>query len=981
MAVNPVGSEFQVNTTTARVQQLPTIAIDSDGDFVVTWTSYFQPGDDQSGVYAQRYNNAGVAQGGEFRVNTFTDNFQYEPTIGIDSDGDFAIAWTSGGQDGSGYGIYAQRYNSAGSPQGGEFQVNTATNDNQSAPSLGMSANGNFVVSWTSNGQDGSEGGVYAQRYNSDGTVAGSEFRVNTTTNGSQAFPSVAMNANGNFIITWQSNGQDGSGAGIYAQRYDSNGSAVGGEFRVNTFTADDQRSPSVSMNDNGAFVIVWESASQDGSQEGVYAQRYDSNGAAVGAEFQVNTFTTGQQKSPEVTMENSGGFFITWESAGQDGDADGVYARQYNSQGQPQGAEFQVNTETANDQNNPAIAVSDNGRLAIAWESEVQDGDATGIYAQRYLSNTLIEFSEATYQVNEDGSLVNGEITLNRSGNLDVTSQVQVNITGGTATGGANGDYDNSNFPLTVTFNPNETTKTVPVTIQQDSETESTETINFNLDNLSNAELGSQSTTVLEILDDDIPGLKLEPQTGLTTTEAGGTANFNVSLNTQPTADVTVNLTSNDTSEGTVSPATLTFTSQNWNVTQAVTLTGVNDQIADGNIDYTIAVSASSSDTNYNTLSPSQVTATNVDNDTVGITVNPTTGLTTTEAGGTAQFSVVLNTQPTADVTIPVSSSDTTEGTVAPQNLVFTPSNWDTVQTVTVTGVADNLEDGDIAYQVLLAAATSTDTNYNGIDPSDVSVTNAEVGRVIVEETGGSTAIAEGGNTDTYTLRLSRQPIGNVIVGVTPDNQSTAAPSTIIFTPNSWNIAQTVTLTAVDDNVTEGNHSSTISHTVNAPSDPGYNNSPVPTVTATITDNDTGSPSPGSVSFVESGGSTNLTEGGATDSYTLVLTQQPSANVTITATPDNQSTVNPTTFTFTPANWNTPQTATLTAVDDTAVEGNHSSTIRHTSTSTDASFNNITLASVTAAIADNDTTPTPTPTPTPIPLSPHPSISLYYPH
>ncbi|MFM6401336.1 MAG: cadherin-like domain-containing protein, partial [Planktothrix sp.] len=110
------------------------------------------------------------------------------------------------------------------------------------------------------------------------------------------------------------------------------------------------------------------------------------------------------------------------------------------------------------------------------------------------------------------------------------------------------------------------------------------------------------------------------------------------------------------------------------------------------------------------------------------GITVTPTTGLTTDESGATATFTVQLNSQPTADVTIPVVSSNTAEGTVAPASLTFTSANWDTAQTVTVTGVADNTVDGAQAYTIQLQPATSADTNYSGQDATDVSVTNTNI-------------------------------------------------------------------------------------------------------------------------------------------------------------------------------------------------------------------------------------------------------------
>ena len=120
-------------------------------------------------------------------------------------------------------------------------------------------------------------------------------------------------------------------------------------------------------------------------------------------------------------------------------------------------------------------------------------------------------------------------------------------------------------------------------------------------------------------------------------------------------------------------------------------------------------------------------VTATITDNDTAGVTVTPTSGLTTSEAGGTATFTVVLNTQPTADVTIGLSSSDTTEGTVSPPSVTFTPLNWNVPQTVTVTGVDDPDPDGDVAYTIVTAAAVSSDANYNGFNPADVGATNLD--------------------------------------------------------------------------------------------------------------------------------------------------------------------------------------------------------------------------------------------------------------
>ena len=137
--------------------------------------------------------------------------------------------------------------------------------------------------------------------------------------------------------------------------------------------------------------------------------------------------------------------------------------------------------------------------------------------------------------------------------------------------------------------------------------------------------------------------------------------------LTSQPTASVTLGVSSSNTAEGTPSASSLTFTAANWNTPQTLTVTGVNDFVDDGDIAYSIVTgAATSTDGNYSAMNASDVSATNTDNDTAGITVNPTSGLTTTEAGGTATFTVVLTSQPLANVTVPISSNNTAEGTVS---------------------------------------------------------------------------------------------------------------------------------------------------------------------------------------------------------------------------------------------------------------------------------------------------------------------------
>ncbi len=326
-----LGSEFRVNTYTSFNQRNPAIAMDRAGNFIVTWESSDQEGAaGVYGVYGQRYSSAGVAQGAEFRVNTYTSGNQTRPAVAMDADGDFVVAWMDDNyHDGDGLGIYGQRYSSAGVAQGAEFRVNTYTTNGQMDPAVAMDAAGNFVVAWDSYGQDASGAfGVYGQRYSSAGVAQGSEFRVNTYTTGDQVSPTAAMDANGNFVIAWAGGGQDGSGYGVYAQRYTAAGATVGSEFRVNTYTTSAQDLPAAAMDVDGDFVVAWRSSGQDGSGLGVYAQRYAATGVPLGSEFRINSYTTNDQSDPAsatVALDAVGNFIAAWAGEGAS-DALGVY-------------------------------------------------------------------------------------------------------------------------------------------------------------------------------------------------------------------------------------------------------------------------------------------------------------------------------------------------------------------------------------------------------------------------------------------------------------------------------------------------------------------------------------------------------------------------------------------------------------------------------------------------------------------------------
>jgi hypothetical protein len=323
--------------------------------------------------------------GGEFQVNTYTTDYQSAPAVAADTGGNFVVVWQSNTQDGSSSGVLGQRYDAAGAALGGEFRVNTYTMGYQGAPAVAADAGGNFVVVWASSGQDGSSGGIFGQRYDAAGAALGGEFRVNTYTTGFQYFPAVTA-AGGNFVVVWQSNSQDGSGYGVFGQRYDAAGAALGGEFRVNTYTTGFQLRPAVAADAGGNFVVVWRSGGQDGSGNGVFGQRYDAAGVPRGSEFQVNTYTTGDQGAPAVAVDAAGNFVVVWHSFEQDDSVGtGVFGQRYDAAGGPRGGEFRVNTYTTNAQYFAAVAMDAVGNFVVVWQSNSQDGNGYGVFGQRY--------------------------------------------------------------------------------------------------------------------------------------------------------------------------------------------------------------------------------------------------------------------------------------------------------------------------------------------------------------------------------------------------------------------------------------------------------------------------------------------------------------------------------------------------------------------------------------------------------------------
>ena len=407
----PMSNEFVVNTDTTGFQYLSSVAVDGAGDFVVAWDTYDGSG---YGIAARAFDFTGAPLTGEFAVNSYTTGNQYDSWVAADRNGDFVVVWTSYGQlnatDGE---IYARRY-VGGQPTGPEFLVNTYTTGEQYTvgPAVAMALSGEFVVVWVSNGQDGDGNGVFAQRFDAAGNKVGAEFQVNTYTTGNQTLPAVAMNAGREFVVTWESFGQDGDNYAVIARRYDATGTPVTGEVAVNTNTTGFQIQPVVAMDKSGNFVVVWDSVSQDGNLGGIFGRRFDPAGTPLTGEFQVNTYTTDNQDYPAVAMDPTGNFVCTWRSDGQDGSSFGVYAQAFNSSASRVGSEFLVNVTTTGPQELPAIAMGHHDNFVVTWGGySGADEDIFATLSAPYANHADVDArSVAGSSSNANGVLESGE-------------------------------------------------------------------------------------------------------------------------------------------------------------------------------------------------------------------------------------------------------------------------------------------------------------------------------------------------------------------------------------------------------------------------------------------------------------------------------------------------------------------------------------------------------------------------------------------
>jgi hypothetical protein len=348
--------------------ELPAIAMAADGHFALAWWVHDDPGPAEMVVRARLFDPAGQSQGPSFLVGGGT-SIKQRPSIAMAPGGVFTVVWSARVQPG--HAVRGQRFDASGVPQGAEFAANTDTAHSVSDPVVAADAAGNTVVAWTrgfgfsptpSNG-----GRVRARRFDAAGNPLGPDFQVNTYTSGHQLMPAVAFQQDGSFVVAWHGTEQDGSAEGVFAQRYSASGAPVGGEFQVNAYTSGIQAFTCVGPAGNGGFVVGWVSTeSADDAGPGVFARVFDAAGSPLGPEFRVSDTARHARNACSLAPDGRGGFALAWAEGRSH-----TSVRRYDAAGATIGPAISmppIEFEDTAIVRSTTLAGNAAGRLATAW-------------------------------------------------------------------------------------------------------------------------------------------------------------------------------------------------------------------------------------------------------------------------------------------------------------------------------------------------------------------------------------------------------------------------------------------------------------------------------------------------------------------------------------------------------------------------------------------------------------------------------------
>lgn len=389
--------EQQVNASATGRQHLKSItggAVAPLGDgYVVAWMTAVRT---STAILARRFAADGSPVDlSDIPVSTFspTSGYRFHPVVAPLAGGGFVVAWFGAGP-GDFIGIFARRFSAAGTPlDASEFRLNSVYGDNQSMVAIAGLPNGGFVAAWSGLGPvgNGVGGGVFARRFGASGApIDAVELRVNATEAGNHSNPSVARLTGGGFVVSWMASSPTGD-VNVLARRFDSSGAALDqSDIPVNAHTPGTQAHAAVAALPGGGFVAAWQSSGQDGDSDGIFARQFAADGLPVdAADIQVNFHSAYAQFTPAIAAMPRGGFVVAFGTSEEPplgyGGGAGIVLRRFDADGAAIGfGDMHVNARTAGLQYWPSIAMlADRETVAVVWEGR-GPGDAAGIFSNR---------------------------------------------------------------------------------------------------------------------------------------------------------------------------------------------------------------------------------------------------------------------------------------------------------------------------------------------------------------------------------------------------------------------------------------------------------------------------------------------------------------------------------------------------------------------------------------------------------------------
>jgi len=373
-------TEFQVNVRPAGNQCNAAVAADTDGQFLVVWSSYFSSGGRSNEIIARRFAPNGNPPGDEFQINAVSAGNQTEPAVALDGMGYFGVTWQGPGSDGD-EDIFVRLFDPNSQPITGDLPVNAEVIGRQIHPRVAASPNGGLFIVWENQppAEAGNHSTVRGQRLDPNGKAVGPEFWIDEDVYDCR-YPDIAVDETGYFVVTWM---QDRTNKTICARLYDPNGLASTEPFDVSTADIASVTRPSVAMWASGEFVVVWDGDPKRASRDDIHARCFASEGTALSDAFEVNSLSVGAQQWPQVAVSGTTSFVVVWQHEHDDSDlATDIFARQFDRQGTAMGDEVKLNGYVAGKQRYPDVTLSANSQLMAAWESDDQDESGYGIFA-----------------------------------------------------------------------------------------------------------------------------------------------------------------------------------------------------------------------------------------------------------------------------------------------------------------------------------------------------------------------------------------------------------------------------------------------------------------------------------------------------------------------------------------------------------------------------------------------------------------------